>query len=91
MFKAIEKEKLLRNAEEMGIYLESKLKGLKSKYSVVSEVRGIGLMLGLELTQSGTEIVNRAREYGLLINCTQDTVLRIMPPMTVSKTGSHIA
>ena len=85
VFKAIEKERLLKNAEEMGSYLRSKLLAFKEKYPFIKEVRGIGLMLGLELDRPGAEMVKRARENGLLINCTQETVLRIMPAMTVTK------
>ena len=85
VFKAIEKEGLLRNAEEMGTYLKTKLLALKEKHSFIKEVRGIGLMLGMELDRPGVELVNQAREKGLLINCTQEKVLRIMPAMTVTK------
>ena len=85
VFKAIEREKLLQNTKEMGAYLRSALESLKEKYSIVKEIRGIGLMLGVELTISGVEIAERCLEEGLLINCTQEKVLRIMPSMTVSK------
>ena len=85
VFKTIEKDGLLQNAEEMGAYLKSRLLAFKEKYSFIKEVRGIGLMLGVELDRSGADIVSRAREKGLLINCTQDRVLRIMPAMTVTK------
>lgn len=85
VFKAIEKEKLLKNAQRMGEYLKEKLEALKKKYSLIKEVRGIGLMVGMELDRPGAEIVNQARANGLLINCTQDRVLRIMPAMTVTK------
>lgn len=85
VFKTIEKEKLLKNAEEMGAYLKSKLLALKEKYSFIKEVRGIGLMLGVELDRPGADIINRLREKGLLINCTQECVLRIMPAMIVTK------
>ena len=85
VFKAIEQGKLLRNAEEMGAYLKSKLTALKEKYSSIKEVRGIGLMLGMELDRPGAELVKQAREKGLLINCTQERVLRIMPAMIVTK------
>ncbi len=86
VFKAIEKGKLLQNAEEMGAYLRSKLSVLKEKYSsMIQEIRGIGLMLGLELSGPGVQMVTAAREKGLLINCTQERVLRIMPAMTVTK------
>ena len=66
--------------------MKKKLGELKSKYhSLISEVRGIGLMIGVELTVPGTDIVNKCLEEGLLINCTQDKVLRIMPAITVTK------
>src|SRR3989338_5882360 len=85
VFKAIEKGKLLKNAVEMGAYLKSALETLKGKYSFIKEVRGIGLMLGMELDRPGAELVTQAREAGLLINCTQERVLRIMPAMIVTK------
>ncbi len=86
VIKAIERERLIRNTEAMGKYLRSKLDGLKTKFpKIIAEVRGIGLMLGMELTKPGASIVDQCREEGLLINCTQDKVLRIMPAMTVSQ------
>lgn len=85
VFKAIRKEKLLQNTEAMGRYLLEKLTGLKQKYSFIKEVRGKSLMLGVELDMPGASVVDKARELGLLINCTQDKVLRIMPALTVTK------
>jgi len=85
VFKAIDEEKLLANTQTMGAYLQVKLEALKSKYSFIKEVRGIGLMRGVELSVPGADIVNRARDKGLLINCTQERVLRIIPAMTVTK------
>ena len=85
VFKAIRKEKLLQNTEAMGRYLRDKLNGLKQKYSFIKEVRGKSLMLGVELDRPGASVVDKARELGLLINCTQDKVLRIMPALTVTK------
>lgn len=85
VFQAIREEKLLENTVEMGQYLRRGLETLKEKFGFIKEVRGFGLMQGMELSVSGTPYANRAREKGLLINCTQDTVLRIMPAMTVTK------
>lgn len=85
VFKTIEKERLLQQAQQLGAYLKTKLMELKEKYSFIKEVRGIGLMMGMELDRAGADIVTRARIKGLLINCTQDRVLRIMPAMTVTK------
>lgn len=85
VFKAIEREHLLKNSVEMGKYLRSQLEGLKEDHKIIKEVRGIGLMMGMELNESGMRVADRCIEEGLLINCTQDKVLRIMPAMTVSK------
>jgi len=69
----------------MGAYLAGKLEGLKKKYHFVKEIRAIGLVIGMELNIKGDDIYQKCLEEGLLINCTQETVLRIMPPMTVNK------
>ncbi len=85
VFKAIQKERLLKNAVEMGDYLRGKLESLKQKHAVIKEIRGKGVMLGVELTVPGAPVAEAALAKGLLINCTQQTVLRIMPAITVSK------
>lgn len=84
-FEAITKEKLLKNAEVMGAYLLKKLRELKKKHSVIREVRGVALMTGLELAIDGKKIYDECLKKGLLINCTQGNVLRIMPPIIVKK------
>jgi predicted acetylornithine/succinylornithine family transaminase len=82
----IRRDRLLENAETMGAYLRERLEALARKFSaLVKEVRGKGLMLGMELTRPGVPVVDKCRELGLLINCTQDTVLRIMPALTVTR------
>jgi predicted acetylornithine/succinylornithine family transaminase len=85
VFETIRKEKLLKNCLEMGEYLKEKLEGLKQKFNFIREVRGIGLMLALELEIGGKPIVEECLKQGLLINCTQDKVLRIMPAINVTK------
>ncbi len=85
VFDAIEKEGLLLNARKMGDYLKKKLEALKKKYHFIKEVRSVGLAVGVELGIKGGDIYRRCLEQGLLINCTQDVVLRIMPPLTVKK------
>ncbi|MCX5707222.1 MAG: aspartate aminotransferase family protein [Candidatus Omnitrophica bacterium] len=82
---AIQKEKLLTNTKRMGEYLFSKLNELKNKYAVIKEVRGLGLMLGVELNIEGKEIVQKCLGKALLINCTQDKVLRLMPALNITK------
>ncbi|MBU4377260.1 MAG: aspartate aminotransferase family protein [Candidatus Omnitrophica bacterium] len=84
-FEAIEKEGLLENARDMGAYLREKLEGLKKEFDFVKKIKGIALMIGVELSIDGKQIFNECRKRGLLINCTQGNILRIMPPLTVKK------
>ncbi|ACD96856.1 acetylornithine transaminase [Trichlorobacter lovleyi] len=83
--RAILEEGLLNRAEEMGEYLHGELERLGSRYSFVKEVRGIGLMIGMSLSIPGGDIVKKGHEKGVLLNVTHDTVLRFVPPLTVSK------
>ena len=85
VIEAIEEEKLLDNTRTAGQYLLEKLEQLKDKYPIIDHIRGKGLMLGAQLTMPGTAIVSRCLAKGLRINCTQESVLRIMPSMTVTK------
>ena len=79
----IKKEKLVKRSEELGIYLIKKLEGLNKDY--VKEIRGKGLMVGMELSIKCEDIVNKAREQGVLLNCTSESVLRFVPPLTITK------
>ncbi len=81
---AIEEGGLLENAVRMGEYTQEKLRELKDKHPIIDHVRGIGLMIGVQLTRQGAEIVDKCLERGLRINCTAGTVLRFMPAMIVT-------
>lgn len=70
---------------EKGKYFKEKLEDLNDKYDVCKEVRGMGLMLGLELEIPGADIVNEMLERGFIINCTRERVLRFLPPFVISK------
>ncbi|KPJ61764.1 MAG: acetylornithine aminotransferase [Planctomycetes bacterium DG_23] len=85
VFSAIEEESLLENARHLGEYALTRLKETAAKYEFVKEARGVGLMLGMELAIPGEKIVKQCMERGLLINCTQERILRLMPPITVKK------
>ncbi len=61
------------------------MRAFKSRFSVVEEVRGLGLMWGMQLSQDGTPVVAACRERGLLVNCTQGNVIRLLPPLVVDK------
>jgi acetylornithine/succinyldiaminopimelate/putrescine aminotransferase len=75
----------LATVRAKGDYLEEKAWELKKRFLKIKEVRGLGLIWGLELTQDGMPVVNACRERGLLINCTQGNILRLLPPLTVTK------
>ncbi|MCX5695088.1 MAG: aspartate aminotransferase family protein [Candidatus Omnitrophica bacterium] len=85
VFKAIQKEKMLKNANLMGEYLFTKLNALKEKHTIIKEIRGLGLMVGVELNIAGKNIIEKCIEKGLLINCTHENVLRLMPALNVTK------
>lgn len=75
---------VVENAAAVGAYLYDKLKALAGKYAYVKEVRGLGLLLGMELTLEGKDIVNGCQEKGLLINCVNGNVLRFIPPLNIT-------
>jgi len=83
--KVMEEENLVKKAEERGEYFGERLKELKAKYSLIKEIRGKGLMRGIELEFEGKEVVEKCRYQGLLINCTAKKVLRFLPPLTVKE------
>jgi acetylornithine aminotransferase len=83
--RAILEEGILNRTEEIGEYLLGELERLKEKYAFVTEVRGIGLMIGMVLTIPGADIVKQGHARGVLLNVTHDTVLRFVPPLVVTK------
>lgn len=85
VIEAIEEENLLDNANQLGRYTMDKLEQLKQKHNIIDSVRGVGLMIGIQLNGPGAEIVNQCLEKGLRINCTQGTVLRFMAPMIATE------
>ena len=84
-FDIIMDEDLLKNSIDMGTYLLIKLVELMDNHEVIKEVRGAGLLVGMELNKDGGEYVDLMREKGFLINCTAGNVLRFAPPLIVSK------
>jgi 4-aminobutyrate aminotransferase-like enzyme len=91
----IEKKKLVQNAEKMGWYLREQLDGLKERYPIIGEVRGMGLIQGIEIVKAKKEpapdfvleIFERTKEKGLLIGRggLYGNVIRITPPLTIEK------
>jgi len=81
----IEDEKLLERVRSVGDYLNSELKVLAKKSKIAREVRGIGMMQAMELSVPARAIVERAMAEGVLINSTQETVLRFLPPFLLEE------
>jgi acetylornithine/N-succinyldiaminopimelate aminotransferase len=83
---------LLEHAKRMGRHLSAKLNEIKSQYpDIVAEVRGIGLLQGIELKRPCAPIVKACMERGLLVNCTAEYVLRFLPPLIVQEGDIDIA
>ncbi len=76
---------LLNRCEEIGEYLTGELETLGRKYPFVTEVRGVGLMIGMALTIPAGDIVKKGHDRGVLLNVTHDSVLRFVPPLVVTK------
>lgn len=86
VFDAIKKDDMIGNVKKLEKYLRGSLDGLLKKYpKIIKEVRGVGFMIGVELYIPGDVVVNYCFESGLLINCTQGNVLRIMPALNIEK------
>lgn len=78
-------EDIPARAHQIGTYFREALVREAGGLPIVKEIRGLGLMLGIELTQQGADVVKRCLEQGLLINCTMGNVLRLLPPLTISE------
>jgi acetylornithine/N-succinyldiaminopimelate aminotransferase len=78
-------DELLPHIVHVGGYFRMRLTELAKHYSFIREIRGFGLMIGVELDIPGKQIVLDAIEEGLLINCTHDTVLRMLPPYILTE------
>jgi acetylornithine/N-succinyldiaminopimelate aminotransferase len=78
-------EGMLENCQKMGDYFLSKLGEIKNRFPFVKEVRGRGLILGIELKIDGGSFVKEMLKKKILINCTMGNVLRFLPPLIVTK------
>jgi len=81
----LEEEKLLDNVNRVGAYLQEQLRGLAGKYAGVVETRGRGMIQGLQLEIPARPIVEQALSEGVLLNSTQDTVVRFLPPFLLEE------
>jgi predicted acetylornithine/succinylornithine family transaminase len=83
-FHILEDDNLLEHVRTVGAYFKKRLEELKD-LPVVKEVRGEGLMLAVELNVPGKEIVKQLLQQGFILNCTHNTVLRMLPPFIITE------
>ncbi len=81
----VEEEKLLANVRERGVELRAGLEHLAAKFDFIREIRGEGLIVGIDMSIEGAPFVAEALRQGLLINCTHDHVIRLLPPFIISQ------
>jgi acetylornithine aminotransferase/acetylornithine/N-succinyldiaminopimelate aminotransferase len=79
----LERPGFLAHVREVGDYFRAQLERLRAELPVIREVRGDGLMMAVELVTSGKSVVRQALEAGVLLNCTQEKVLRFLPPLII--------
>jgi len=76
---------ILENVRKVGAYFVRRLHELKSRHAVIKDVRGRGLIIGVELNIEGADIVKHCMDRGLLINCTGGNILRFIPPFIITE------
>ncbi|MFO7497314.1 MAG: acetylornithine transaminase [Desulfobacterales bacterium] len=76
---------LIAQAAATGAYFREQLLGLQSRHASVTEIRGLGLLLGMEVSRDGDAIVRACMDRGYLINCIQGNILRFVPPLIISR------
>ena len=83
--KTLTKKDFLKKSSTTGDYFLKQLYRLKDNFSIIREVRGVGLMLAIELDQPGARVVKDCMEEGLLINCIQQNTIRFLPPLIITR------
>jgi predicted acetylornithine/succinylornithine family transaminase len=81
----LERPGFLEQVREVGAYFRAHLEALRGEFPVVEEVRGDGLMLAAQLSVPGKNVVRQALEAGVIFNCTQEKVLRFLPPLIIER------
>ena len=76
-------ENILKNCISLGMYMYKGLLALKEKYPFIVEIRGIGLIWGIELSINGDPIAKEFLQEGVIINCTKGNILRLVPPLII--------
>jgi len=84
VLRTIENENIIENCQMIGGYLVNRLKGLQKGFDFIKDVRGMGLLIGMELSFDAGDIVKKCMERGILINYTNGNILRFIPPLIVT-------
>ena len=82
--KILVEDNVIEDGRAAGVYFKEKLNELKARHSVIEDVRGLGLLLGMQLKIDGRPVVTQCMENGFLINCIQEKILRFIPPLIIS-------
>jgi len=85
VLKTLEQENIIGHCADMGQYFKERLLELKSRHDSVVDVRGRGLLLGMELNTDGLPLVQACMAKGFVINCVQGNTLRFVPPLIIQK------
>lgn len=85
----IERDNLLPHAKKMAEVFRARLTDLQAECDAVEEIRILGMMIGIQLSIDGTPIVQSCMEKQLLVNCTQSTVMRLLPALNVTEQQVH--
>jgi predicted acetylornithine/succinylornithine family transaminase len=82
----LEDDFILDQCRRMGKYFKKRLEELKKEFpSIIADIRGMGLLIGMELTRNGAPVVKACMDRGILINCTAGNILRFMPPLIITE------
>ena len=82
---ALEAEQLMANARKVGAYFRQRLEELQARHQAIREVRGLGLMIGVELDRDARPFLLNALERGVIISCPKETVWRFLPPLVITE------
>ena len=85
VLRILTEENVLTQCKQTGAYFRARLEELKVKHAVIEDIRGRGLLLGVALGRPGAPVVKACMERGYLINCVQDNVLRLAPPLIIKQ------
>jgi predicted acetylornithine/succinylornithine family transaminase len=83
--RTLEEDDLVGRAARVGAYLMERLRDLAHRYPAITDVRGLGLLVGVELAGEAAPVVDACRQRGLLVNAVQPTTLRLAPPLIVEE------